>query len=196
MASLDFFKKPDDNIELNGKIYAINMSLDSCIRFLYVASESGLNTLERLKLAIQQVLEVDVDELQTDTLLAVYLALFDHIIGDDKPQPILDHKGNPMRDPEGNLMYEKPSEQATDFEQDFDYIYAGFMQTYGIDLLESRDMDYRKYKALLRSLPKNTYYREVISIRLMDTKKLKGEDRQKAEKAKRSVALRKGEYDG
>jgi hypothetical protein len=57
-------------------------------------------------------------------------------------------------------------EPAFDIVQDADYIYAGFMQTYGIDIDEI-DMPIEKFIALLKGLPTNTKLAEIIKIREM-----------------------------
>lgn len=95
-------------------------------------------------------------------------------------------------DKAGNVIPTPYQEQVTDFEQDFDYIYSAFLQTYGIDLLENRDMDYRKFRALLTSLPKGTYYREVLDIRTMDINQYDKKYQAKIRKTKEQFSLKKG----
>jgi len=76
-----------------------------------------------------------------------------------------------------------------DFEQDADVIYASFMASYGIDLLES-DMHWYKFLALLSPLcGQKTAIGQRISLRELDTSKLPLEDRIKAEHAKARVAI-------
>lgn len=188
MGALNFFQRPDDDFIFNEKVYSINMSLDSVVRFLYVLNDDELDPLFRIVQATEQLIGDDVNDFEVEGLLIVFEHLVTHVTGEDKPKPILNHKGEPMKDPEGNYVYEQ-QEKVTDFEQDFDYIYSAFLQTYGIDLLEERDMDYRKYRALAKSLPKNTYYREIIGLRSTDLSDLKGKARDRVKQAKDSVAL-------
>ena len=62
-----------------------------------------------------------------------------------------------------------PAEQPViDFTQDWDLIYAGFWQTYGIDLFERRDMHWVQFSALLRGLPTGTRLADIIEIRQME----------------------------
>ena len=77
-----------------------------------------------------------------------------------------------------------------DFEQDADAIYASFMEQYGIDLMEVEDMHWRKFSALLSGLNEKTAFGRRLLLREMDTSHLKGEDRIKADRAKRRVALK------
>ena len=57
-------------------------------------------------------------------------------------------------------------DKSFDFEQDSDLIYAAFMQAYGIDLFkEQGKLHWWKFSALLNSLPSNTRFSEIVSIR-------------------------------
>lgn len=65
----------------------------------------------------------------------------------------------------------KSSEKASfDMIEDARYIYAGFMQTYRIDL-EAKDMPIEKFVALLQGLPSDTKLADIIRIRTMPVPK-------------------------
>ena len=56
--------------------------------------------------------------------------------------------------------------KSMDFIQDGQLIYAAFMQAYGIDLNDQRGkLHWWKFTALLRGLPSNTRFMEVVQIR-------------------------------
>ena len=61
-------------------------------------------------------------------------------------------------------------EATFDIIQDADYIFAGFMQVYGIDLDEC-DMKIEKFISLLKGLPSDTRLAEIIKIRTMEVPK-------------------------
>lgn len=88
-----------------------------------------------------------------------------------------------------------PTEQPVmDFAQDWDLIYAGFWQTYGIDLFVHRDMHWMQFSALLRGLPNGTRLADVIEIRQMEMpppSKDNGKYRAKIAQLKAKYALRK-----
>lgn len=73
---------------------------------------------------------------------------------------IQDFITNPNSTPHGK----KQSERVMDYQQDGEYIYASFLQAYGIDLLET-NMHWHKFKALVLGLPKSTIMAEIESIR-------------------------------
>ena len=68
-------------------------------------------------------------------------------------------------------------EKQFDFEQDAEYIYASFLQAYGIDLFERLDLDGQKplhwceFMALFKALPENTRMSQIISIRAQEIPK-------------------------
>lgn len=84
---------------------------------------------------------------------------------------------------------EPPDERVLDFEQDADAIYSSFMQQYGIDLLDVPYLHWAKFQALMGGLGDDTAVGRRIAIRTMDTSKLTGKDRAKADRLKRRVAL-------
>ena len=78
-----------------------------------------------------------------------------------------------------------------DLIQDAQYVYAGFMQAYGIDLDETT-LPVEKFVALLRGLPPDTKLAEIIKIRTMPIPaptKYNAEQRQSIIRAKASVRL-------
>lgn len=76
-----------------------------------------------------------------------------------------------------------------DFEQDADAIYASFLQAYGIDLTEIPRLHWYKFMALLGTLGEDTPLMRRIALRELDVSRLSGEERARAERAQRAVAL-------
>lgn len=64
----------------------------------------------------------------------------------------------------------KGGEALFSFEQDAEYIYAGFMQAYGINLF-TKKLTIEEFMALLKGLPKGTRFSEVVEIRAMPVPK-------------------------
>lgn len=79
-----------------------------------------------------------------------------------------------------------------DMEQDKELIYAGFVQSYGIDL-DTCHLSIEQFLALLKGLPENTRFSETIKIRTMPLPaptKYNAEQRSAIMRAKQSVALK------
>lgn len=56
-----------------------------------------------------------------------------------------------------------------DFEEDGEYIYASFVQAYGIDLIEQQGkLPWNRFAALFQGLPGDTKIKEIMRIRDMD----------------------------
>ena len=83
------------------------------------------------------------------------------------------------------------SEKLFDIEQDRELLYGAFFQAYGLNL-DTADITTGQFLALLRSLPSETRFAEVVKIRGMKLPVGKGTEKQREEilRAKRSVALK------
>ncbi len=66
--------------------------------------------------------------------------------------------------------------QIFSYEYDADYIYAAFVQQYGIDLTECK-LHWWKFKALFAGLTGNTKIREIMEIRATDVSQIKDKER-------------------
>ena len=80
-----------------------------------------------------------------------------------------------------------------DLEQDAEYIYASFLQDYGIDLFEQQGkLHWYQFKALLAGLSETTKFKRVLEIRQMPlpTGKNSGKHRAEVEKIKKAYALK------
>lgn len=78
-----------------------------------------------------------------------------------------------------------------DFVQDSELIYAAFMQTYRIDLVDT-PIHWWKFQALMSGLPSTTRFSEVVQIRSMDIPKptkFNAEERQRIIRLKHDYAL-------
>lgn len=84
-----------------------------------------------------------------------------------------------------------------DFLQDGPYIYAAFMQAYGIDLLEERGrLHWWKFVSLLQGLPGDTKFSEIVRIRVRPmplATKHNAQERAELARLKSAYALKKSE---
>ena len=70
--------------------------------------------------------------------------------------------------PQRKLNNRKP-QSVVDFYQDSGYIYAAFMQTYGIDLYEQADrLHWCRFLALFEGLPDDCMIKQIMGIRAQD----------------------------
>lgn len=150
----------DDEITVDEVIYEINASYDNILKVLKLLEDERIHPLVRPMIGLRLLIGTDLED--SDYTFAEKVDLFTQItemyIEFEKPK--LDRRGEPMPSPK------KDVNRVLDYEQDFEYIYASFMQAYGIDLIDERGkLHWNKFKALINGLPKNTKIVEIISIR-------------------------------
>lgn len=84
-------------------------------------------------------------------------------------------------------------EPVFDFTADDERIYAAFRQVYGLDLCDpSVKLHFWTFMALLRNLPRETEFMQVVNLRMTDTAKIENDDlRRRIRRAKANVRIRK-----
>lgn len=155
----------------------LNLSFDVVLKVLELQREQLLSMPEKRDIALQLLLcnpkkiRKYSSVQRTDLLRRIFE---DHIITGKKKT-----SGN-----EGKVF---------DFEQDAGFIYASFLQAYGIDLIEQQGkLPWQKFLALFQGLPEDTKIREVMGIRgrkLPKPTKYNGEEIKALREAKRFYAL-------
>lgn len=131
-------------IEVDGESFLIKTDFRIWIDFIQKSNE-GI-TLDLIK----SILIDDVDEL---TLLLFFKEICEQLM-DFMKNPCVTPKSSPSNS----------NSRLFDFVLDGDYIFASFMQAYGIDLCEV-DMHWHKFKALFIGLPQDTKIKEIMGLR-------------------------------
>lgn len=159
MFSLYF--KQEDSIEIDGKIYDLNVSFDNILRLIEMLREKGISKRSKLILGIKmlfgQELPFDIHEQNQ-----IFNEVFDMYVNQKKKEEVqYDLAGKPLP------QYKKDKQNYYSLSHDAEYIYASFMQAYGIDLIEEQGkLHWFKFQALLAGLPEDTKFRQVVSIRM------------------------------
>nr|DAD75923.1 MAG TPA: hypothetical protein [Siphoviridae sp. ctX926] len=83
----------------------------------------------------------------------------------------------------------KPKEPTLSFENDMDYINAGFLQDYGIDLFDIDYMHWWKFMSLFSALHDNCKICEIMGWRGADLSKMNKEQRKYARQMKKLYAI-------
>lgn len=175
-----------ESVEINGKTYNVDMSFDNVLRLINMLNDDLLNDALQVVVGIQMLLDTELD-LPIEEQVKIFNELYKQLIGTGVQKEILyDLKGNPMPvQDEG-----EKKEQVYDFKQDAEYIYASFMQDYGIDLIEQQGkLHWYKFRALLGGLSESTKFRKVLEIRQMPFPK-NAKQRAEVEKLKQAYALK------
>lgn len=130
-------------VEVEGILYYVHTSFKYWIRFLELSSDKDAT------LADFDFMYSDQDNIPVDRI-AGFKALTDFC---NPPQEL----------PRGSSGDEK----AVDYAIDADYIFAAFLEQYGIDIVES-DMHWYKFQSLFRGLH-DTKLNEIIGYRLWES---------------------------
>ncbi|WP_077735629.1 Gp15 family bacteriophage protein [Bacillus sonorensis] len=165
----------DDYIEIEGTRYALNLSYDNVLRVLELFRDKDFSKEQRLEIAFDMLVigteDLDIDLHGKDQIVSFILQDFLEI----------EFKSN-------------NSPKYYDLTEDAAYIYASFLQDYGIDLIEQQGkLHWKKFNALLSSLSDDTKFRKVVEIRRMKIPPLdkhNAEQRDAIIKAKQAYRLR------
>lgn len=163
-----------DEIEIDGKIYEINASFDVMLKVLKLLDDERVHEIARIGVGLKLLLGDPLEDYEFEYRIQIFRDICKMYI--DLQEPNIDDLGNVVPSPP------QENNEVLDYEQDAEYIYASFMQAYGIDLIDQQGkLHWNKFKALLNGLPKDTKVVEVVSIRSW-----KPSD----DKKKRNVAMR------
>ena len=174
----------ETEVEIAGIRYKVNMAFDHVMKLLELLSQPQITDGEKVYIGIYLLLGTELD-FEPDKQLKIFETLIKHFVhgGDNQTEPV---------DLEGNVMPITKSQQHYDLTHDATYIYTSFKQAYSIDLFEEQGkLDWRHFKVLLRDLPDETTFKQIIDIRTRPYPKGKGlgEERRKLKELKRTFAL-------
>lgn len=160
------YYKQNDFYEIEGTSYPVNASFDNILKLIDMTRDKSLAPEYRVLLGIRMLFGKDTDLVNVYSfkdLNDIFLDVFKIYVNQGKePEVKKDLAGNPLP-PE----YQKDKESCYSLKHDAEYIFASFMQAYGIDLIEEQGkLHWFKFQALLAGLPEDTKFRQVVSIRL------------------------------
>ncbi|GEP20603.1 Gp15 family bacteriophage protein [Latilactobacillus sakei] len=168
----------NDYVTINDEEHPIYMAFDNVMSALETFDDKELSESDRLYIFLGVMLH-DYDQelisaLDFETQVDVGKQIIDQINSEPIENQPVDLEGNPMPQPK------RDGEQLVSFLFDAKYIYAAFMQAYGIDLIEQQgSLHWSKFSALLNALPDNTLMRQIIDIRKTDLNEIKDKDEKK-----------------
>lgn len=168
----------NDYVTINDEEHPIYMAFDNVMSALETFDDKELSESDRLYIFLGVMLH-DYDQelisaLDFETQVDVGKQIIDQINSEPIENQPVDLEGNPMPQPK------RDGEQLVSFLFDAKYIYAAFMQAYGIDLIEQQgSLHWSKFSALLNALPDNTLMRQIIDIRKTDLNEINDKDEKK-----------------
>lgn len=163
---LDLSRKLTDKLVIDDKEYALNLSFDNILRLFEMWRDEDVPEFVKPHFGIRILTGETLEDFTVEEMSEVFNEVFEeHIslstVEDNHVE--YDLAGNPMKTTASNSGQEKAP---YDIRYDGDYIYASFLQAYGIDLFDVQgELHWKKFNALLSGLPEGTKFMEVVKIR-------------------------------
>lgn len=141
-----------DSIWYGGKEYLLDLAYDSVLNVQRLFKDEMLSDLDHIEGALEIFCRNKTGHLKPAQKAELLTEIITQHIHIKKRRPI-----------------HSIERRAFDFELDGEYIYASFMQAYGIDLIDQQGkLSWRKFIALFEGLPSDTKIKEIMRIRLSD----------------------------
>ncbi|WP_455462497.1 Gp15 family bacteriophage protein [Streptococcus salivarius] len=179
---LDLSRKLTDKLVIDDKEYALDLSFDNVLKLFEMMRDEDIPEYVKPHFAIRMLISKSLEgetreekakafndafeNFSVDELSKVFKSVFEEHIGLSNVEDNhveYDLAGNPMK----TTASDEPKEKAPyDIRYDGDYIYASFLQAYGIDLFDVQGkLHWKKFNALLSGLPEGTKFMEAVKIR-------------------------------
>lgn len=163
---LDLSRKLTDKLVIDDEEFPLNLSFDNVLRLFEMWRDEDVPEFVKPHFGIRILTGETLEDFTVEEMSEVFNEVFEeHIslstVEDNHVE--YDLAGNPMK----TTASDEPKEKAPyDIRYDGDYIYASFLQAYGIDLFDVQGkLHWKKFNALLSGLPEGTKFMEVIKIR-------------------------------
>ncbi|ATE84843.1 hypothetical protein vBOeSunk162_15 [Oenococcus phage vB_OeS_unk162] len=173
---LKFYQADNHKYQFHNNEFELDLSFGTILNMFAFLRKTKASELGRAKGVLLFLFDRQFDfdneklgdeELSTDDIFSIDLEIFSKYIQAEERYVQRDFEGNLMDD-------EENTPQAYSFDYDSDLIYAAFMQTYRIDLVQERhSLSWSKFNALLAGLPSDTMFSKVVEIRQTDINEIK-----------------------
>ncbi|WP_455468657.1 Gp15 family bacteriophage protein [Streptococcus salivarius] len=169
---LDLSRKLTDKLVIDDEEFPLNLSFDNVLRLFEMWRDEDVPEFVKPHFGIRILTGETLEDFTVEEMSEVFNEVFEeHIslstVEDNHVE--YDLAGNPMKTTASNS---KQEQAPYDIRYDGDYIYASFLQAYGIDLFDVQgDLHWKKFNALLSGLPEGTKFMEVIKIRKWEPQK-------------------------
>lgn len=163
---LDLSRKLTDKLVIDDEEFPLNLSFDNVLRLFEMWRDEDVPEFVKPHFGIRILTGETLEDFTVEEMSEVFNEVFEeHIslstVEDNHVE--YDLAGNPMKTTASNG---KQEQAPYDIRYDGDYIYASFLQAYGIDLFDVQgELHWKKFNALLSGLPEGTKFMEVIKIR-------------------------------
>lgn len=163
---LDLSRKLTDKLVIDDEEFPLNLSFDNVLRLFEMWRDEDVPEFVKPHFGIRILTGETLEDFTVEEMSEVFNEVFEEHISLSEVEDNhveYDLAGNPMKTTASNG---KQEQAPYDIRFDGDYIYASFLQAYGIDLFDVQGkLHWKKFNALLSGLPEGTKFMEVIKIR-------------------------------
>jgi len=171
---------PPDTVMVDGGEFSINADFRAGVELEYILQDKESSDKDKV-LAIFNLYYGD--NAPTNKSEAIDAVLDFYKMGKN-PQKSIEKMNNQEENED-----KKPHKRSYDLRYDDEYIYAAFLQYYGLDLC-SCSLHWWQFMALFRSLPEESMIVKIMGYRAADTSKIKNRaERERIAKLKEVYAL-------
>lgn len=146
------------SVKINNRRYRIRTDFRNSIQFDQLMQDDEISDDDKLPLALNLYYPV----IPRDIKKAVKKMLWFYKCGKEKEEIKKSING-------------KSDKQIFSFEYDAEYIYAAFLDQYGIDLQDVEDLHWWKFKAMFKGLKEDNLISKIIGYRAIDLSKIEDE---------------------
>lgn len=163
---LDLSRKLTDKLVIDDKEFPLNLSFDNVLRLFEMWQDAEVPEFVKPHFGIRILTGETLEDFTVEEMAEIFNEVFEEHISLSEVEDNhveYDLAGNPMK----TTVSDDAKQRAPyDIRYDGDYIYASFLQAYGIDLFDVQgELHWKKFNALLSGLPEGTKFMEVIKIR-------------------------------
>ena len=163
---LDISRKLTDKLVIDDEEFPLNLSFDNVLRLFEMWRDEDVPEFVKPHFGIRILTGETLEDFTVEEMAEIFNEVFEEHISLSEVEDNhveYDLAGNPMKTTASNG---KQEQAPYDIRYDGDYIYASFLQAYGIDLFDVQGkLHWKKFNALLSGLPEGTKFMEVIKIR-------------------------------
>lgn len=163
---LDLSRKLTDKLVIDDEEFPLNLSFDNVLRLFEMWRDEDVPEYVKPHFGIRILTGETLEDFTVEEMTEIFNEVFEEHISLSEVEDNhveYDLAGNPMKTTASNG---KQEQAPYDIRFDGDYIYASFLQAYGIDLFDVQGkLHWKKFNALLSGLPEGTKFMEVIKIR-------------------------------
>jgi len=178
-----------ETVEIDGQEYDIDLSFDNILRLFDMLNDDGLNGKTVIDTGLMILLGVELDT-DFNKKAELFNELFEQTVAGKNEDDELEYdiEGNPMPSIDNN---NDGGDALYDFKQDAGYIYASFMQCYGMNLHEQHGkLHWDQFSALLGGLSEDTIFKQVVGIRAAELPTGKGSTKERERLIKQKKRFR------